>query len=99
MSGPKPSTGRVPRRQPLADANQAVALLQSLHNWSCSMTRGDAGIRYQVTVRHAGRRCTGYGREFLAAVQNALLNLRDDSTQTTTRKPGRTALRLVGGDA
>jgi len=77
VSGPRPSRGEIPRNQTLLDANQAVALLATMHNWSCSMTQDGDTVRYSVSVRQAGRRGSGYGRDFLSAVQNALGNIKD----------------------
>jgi hypothetical protein len=72
MPGPRPSGGITPPPTPLHDANQAVALLATMHKWSCTMTQDGDHVRYVIDVRQAGRRVRGSGRTFVGAVMTAL---------------------------
>jgi hypothetical protein len=71
------SGGEIPAVGQIADANQAIALLEGMHHWNC--TRLNCGLRraYSLTVTHAGRRVTAQRRLFVDAVIAALSKLRE----------------------
>jgi predicted nucleic acid-binding protein len=73
------SGGTIPPKQPIADANQAVALLCTLHHWQATKVNDRGGVGYSVTVTHAGKRVRAYRRTFIDAVIVALAKLRKGS--------------------
>ena len=69
----KPSKG-VPLVGRGIDANQIVALLDTVHHWSCTRINREDGVPgMEVTITHAGRRVTCQRRTFVDAA-NAALN-------------------------
>lgn len=73
------SGGTLPGPAPLMDANQAVALLATMHHWSATKVNRSAGEQrtgYIVTVTHGGRRVSAFRATFLEAVTAAMVNLR-----------------------
>lgn len=70
------STGTIPPPSPIADANQAVALLDGMHHWTCSRENSGDNRGYSVTITHAGKRVTAYRRTFIDATIAAFAKLR-----------------------
>jgi len=70
------SGGTIPPRQDIIDANQAIALLATVHHWAATKVNGGrAG--YKVTITHAGRRVTAHRVRFIDAVIAAMQKLRE----------------------
>lgn len=70
------SGGVIPPQQQIADANQAVALLGTMHHWTCSKQNSSQWVGYALTITHAGKRVTAYRRSFVDAAIAAFAKLR-----------------------
>lgn len=70
------SGGEIPPRQQIADANQAIALLDSMHHWSSTRVTHGNRRGYQICITHAGRRVRVNRVSFVDAVITALAQLR-----------------------
>lgn len=75
------SGGVVPPAQPLMDANQAIALLSTMHFWRVTKLNSGDRSRYEVDITHAGHRVTASAYWFTAAVQAAMSKLREADTK------------------
>lgn len=88
----KPSGGTIPEESPIADANQAWAMLEAMHHANVTRVNREDGKRgWQVTITHAGKRVRVRRREFVDAVIFALRRLRGEPGTTPFK------LKLVGG--
>lgn len=71
-----PSGGTMPPQQPIVDANQAVALLATMHHWSATKLNREQGKpRYSVSITHAGCRVTANRDSFISASIAAIKKL------------------------
>jgi hypothetical protein len=72
------SGGTIPPKQDIADANQAIALLGTMHHWRASKQNRVNGelVGYEVTITHAGKRVTVRRKMFVDAVIAAFEKLR-----------------------
>ena len=86
----KPSGGSMPNWTGVIDANQALALLDTVHHWQATRVNRGTATGYSVTITHAGRRVSAQRRAFVDAVNAAMEKLKG---KTSPR------LRLVGREA
>lgn len=70
------SGGKIPQKSQVADCNQAIAILDQMHHWSCTV-KNHGDIRgHSVTITHAGKRVTAHRRTFIDAAIAGLAKLR-----------------------
>lgn len=71
------SKGTMPKWSGVIDANQAVALLDTVHHWHATrINRSDGCPGIQVTITHGGRRAVAQRRMFVDAVNVAFEKLK-----------------------
>lgn len=71
------SGGTIPTVNSIADANQAIALLDAMHFWGAKkLNTGHGRQAYEVSITHGERRVKAIRRFFIDAVIAALAKLR-----------------------
>lgn len=80
------------------DANQAMALLDTVHHWHATRVNREAvGHGVQVQITHGGKRVRVQRRSFVEAVNAAFTKLKQAKGEPPASKPtgGRKGLRLA----
>ena len=62
--------------QDIADSNQAIGLLESMHHWSSTKVNRSGRSGYSITITHAGKRVTAQRVRFVDAAIAAIGKLR-----------------------
>lgn len=72
------SGGTIPPFRGVVDANQAHAILDTIHHWRLTrINRADGCPGYDLKITHAGKRVSAVRRTFVECVNVAMGKLRD----------------------
>lgn len=92
----KPSKGSMPQWKGVVDANQAVAILDTVHHWRSTRVNKTNGCPgYLVTITHGGARVTATRRTFVDAVNAAMAKLHGRIGKKPTETATGNRLRLT----